>query len=388
MGVGAGGGDSTAGGDTWFNAANAAACTDSALCVKGKGGGGATGSVVGAGGASASGVGTTKFSGGDGGDYPGQGGGGGGGAAGLNGAGAKGGTGPGPKGGGGGGGANGGSVGSNSSDDNGAAGGAGASGGGTGGTGGTAAATGGTGSAGGTGTNFDATHGSGAGGGGGGGATGGPGNTTGGGGTGGLYGGGGGGTGSDFVGGATVGTAGSGAAGVIVITYTPKQICFTGNVQFTTLVVSGNLTKSVTNFLIDHPLDPHNKLLSYSAVESNDVKNIYDGVADLDDNGEATVQLPDYFEALNKDFRYQYFAMHEPMPNLYVTEVHDNRFMLKGGIPHGQVSWQITGKRNDAYVRTHTIYGEVDKGPGQPVNKGEYIFPDYEKYATSTKSVQ
>ena len=39
------------------------------------------------------------------------------------------------------------------------------------------------------------------------------------------------------------------------------------------------------------------------------MKNIYYGVAVLDEAGEAIVTLPDWFEALNGDFRYQLTPM-------------------------------------------------------------------------------
>ena len=39
------------------------------------------------------------------------------------------------------------------------------------------------------------------------------------------------------------------------------------------------------------------------------MKNIYDGVVTLDVYGEAEVQLPAWFEALNTDFRYQLTAI-------------------------------------------------------------------------------
>ena len=48
---------------------------------------------------------------------------------------------------------------------------------------------------------------------------------------------------------------------------------FDGNVD-----VNGTLTKDAGSFKIDHPLDPANKYLSHSFVESPDMKNIYDGV--------------------------------------------------------------------------------------------------------------
>ncbi len=86
--------------------------------------------------------------------------------------------------------------------------------------------------------------------------------------------------------------------------------------------MQGTLSGSDKQFKIDHPLDPANKYLSHASVESSDMKNIYDGVVTLDSNGAATVTLPDWFEALNQDFRYQLTAIGAPGPDLYIaTEV-------------------------------------------------------------------
>ena len=49
--------------------------------------------------------------------------------------------------------------------------------------------------------------------------------------------------------------------------------------------VTGTLTKTLPAFKIDHPLDPANKYLFHSGVESSDMKNLYDGVAKLDEQG-------------------------------------------------------------------------------------------------------
>src|SRR5262249_38140051 len=75
---------------------------------------------------------------------------------------------------------------------------------------------------------------------------------------------------------------------------------FNGRVQ-----VTGTLTKGGGSFKIDHPLDPANKYLYHSFVESPDMMNVYNGNILLDANGEAWVELPEWFEALNRDFRYQ-----------------------------------------------------------------------------------
>jgi hypothetical protein len=140
------------------------------------------------------------------------------------------------------------------------------------------------------------------------------------------------------------------------------------------LSVNGNLSKPAGSFKIDHPLDPANKYLYHSFVESPDMKNLYDGVVVLDDRGEATVTLPDWFEALNRDFRYQLTAVGAPMPGLYVAQkVAQNHFRIAGGEPGGEVSWQVTGTRQDAWANAHRIPVEEDKPAAE---RGSYLFPE------------
>ena len=86
------------------------------------------------------------------------------------------------------------------------------------------------------------------------------------------------------------------------------------------VTITGNLQKAGGSFKIDHPLDPANKYLSHSFVESPDMKNVYDGVVVLDNKGKAEIELPDWFGILNKDFRYQLTAIGAPGPNLYIAE--------------------------------------------------------------------
>jgi hypothetical protein len=138
--------------------------------------------------------------------------------------------------------------------------------------------------------------------------------------------------------------------------------------------VLGTLTKSAGAFKIDHPLDPENKYLVHSFVESPDMMNIYNGLAVLDGKGEAWVSLPDWFQALNADFRYQLTAIGKAAPNLHVaTEVTKSRFRIAGGPPRGRVSWQVTGIRHDAYAEAHRIVVEEAKAPEE---RGYYLHPD------------
>jgi hypothetical protein len=143
---------------------------------------------------------------------------------------------------------------------------------------------------------------------------------------------------------------------------------FSGNVY-----VSGTLSKAAGAFRIDHQLDPEQKILSHSFVESPDMKNIYDGVVALDGTGEAWVTLPDYFEALNKDFRYQLTPIGAQFVPYVAEEIEGNRFKIAGGTAGKKVSWQVTGTRRDAYARAHPIVVEEAKPASE---QGTYLNPD------------
>ena len=148
--------------------------------------------------------------------------------------------------------------------------------------------------------------------------------------------------------------------------------------------IRGYLEKPGGQFKIDHPLDPANKYLSHSFVESPDMKNVYDGVVVLDDKGEAEIELPDWFSALNQDFRYQLTAIGAPGPNLYIAEKisdtttsnknnNNSRFKIAGGTSGMEVSWQVTGIRKDPWANAHRVQVEEDK-PGK--ERGYYLHPD------------
>jgi hypothetical protein len=139
------------------------------------------------------------------------------------------------------------------------------------------------------------------------------------------------------------------------------------------LSVAGTLSKGGGSFKIDHPLDPENKYLYHSFVESPDMKNIYDGVAVLDSRGEAAVTLPDWFETLNRDFRYQLTSIGR-FNNVYIAqEVSGNQFKIAGGRPGSKISWQVTGIRQDAFANANRIQVEVEK---DSETKGKYLHPE------------
>jgi len=143
---------------------------------------------------------------------------------------------------------------------------------------------------------------------------------------------------------------------------------FSGDVQIT-----GKLTKGSGSFKIDHPLDPENKYLSHSFVESPDMMNIYDGNITTDAKGHAVVELPAYFTALNSDYRYQLTVIGRFARAIVSSEIKNNRFTIKTDEPQVKVSWQVTGTRRDAYAEKHRIKVEENK----PANeRGTYLHPE------------
>ncbi len=143
---------------------------------------------------------------------------------------------------------------------------------------------------------------------------------------------------------------------------------FSGDVS-----VSGNVYKSGGSFKIDHPLDPANKYLYHSFVESPDMKNVYDGVVTTDSTGLATVTMPDWFEALNSDFRYQLTSLGQPAQTWIAKEIQGGKFTIQTDKPKVKVSWQVTGIRQDAYANAHRIPIEQEKSAAE---KGHYIRPE------------
>jgi hypothetical protein len=143
---------------------------------------------------------------------------------------------------------------------------------------------------------------------------------------------------------------------------------FFGNVN-----VTGTLSKGGGSFKIDHPLDPANKYLYHSFVESPDMMNIYNGNVITDGFGYSTVTLPDWFEALNKDFRYQLTVIGEFAQAIISQEIQNNQFVIRTDKPNVKVSWQVTGIRKDAFAEKNRIPVEEMK---QGDDIGKYIYPD------------
>jgi trimeric autotransporter adhesin len=140
------------------------------------------------------------------------------------------------------------------------------------------------------------------------------------------------------------------------------------------VLITGALNVTGTkNFKIDHPLDPQNKYLYHAAIESSEVLNLYSGNVTTDAGGEAAITLPDWFEAINSDLRYQLTVVGQFAQAIVADEVKNNRFTIKTSAPHVKVSWQVTGVRSDAAMKKHP-FTVVEAKPES--ERGHYLTPE------------
>ncbi|MFN2394966.1 MAG: hypothetical protein ABR597_04695, partial [Bacteroidales bacterium] len=178
------------------------------------------------------------------------------------------------------------------------------------------------------------------------------------------------GTGTNFgvYGGASSGTYNYGVYGNASGGTTNYAGYFSGNAA-----VTGILSKGGGSFKIDHPLDPANKYLYHSFVESPDMMNLYNGNIITDGSGFASVTLPEWFEALNMDFRYQLTVIGDFAQAIIAREIQGNRFEIRTDKPNIKVSWQVTGIRKDAFAEKNRIPVEENKIGDKA---GKYIHPE------------
>jgi hypothetical protein len=157
--------------------------------------------------------------------------------------------------------------------------------------------------------------------------------------------------------------------------------------------VAGNLSKSSGTFLIDHPLDPENRLLRHNFVESPENLLIYRGVVQLDAQGEASVELPNYFIALavEGDASIQLTPLRVPFVTAYEWGSGFDQFTIRGE-SNREVSWMVLAERDDPVIRRLARPVEEEKGPdnkycdrGKLLDPVAYGYPesmgrDYERH--------
>ncbi|MBM3318542.1 MAG: hypothetical protein FJY75_11890, partial [Candidatus Eisenbacteria bacterium] len=148
--------------------------------------------------------------------------------------------------------------------------------------------------------------------------------------------------------------------------------------------VLGWLSKWGGYFLIDHPLDPANKLLRHSFVESPENLLIYRGRARLDASGEAAIALPEYFAALTREDEATVglSCVGASFLTGYEWESDYGSFRVFGD-PGREVSWAVYADRDDPVIRRLARPVEEEKGRergycdrGELLNPTAYGYPE------------
>lgn len=142
------------------------------------------------------------------------------------------------------------------------------------------------------------------------------------------------------------------------------------------LDVGGNFYAGGTkSFRIDNPMDPDNKFLIHFSIESDEIMNIYRGTVSLNANGEAEVELPEYFHLINKNFSYNLTAIGMPAPNLYIKQkIRNGKFVIAGGAPNQEIDWVVYAERNDKYLQKNPQLRNTQPEKTDRY-KGRYVHP-------------
>ncbi len=176
-------------------------------------------------------------------------------------------------------------------------------------------------------------------------------------------------TGNDY---GYYGTASSGASNYgIYATASGSGTNYAGYFAGTTYATT--VSGGTKPFKIDDPRDPANKYLYHSAIESNDMMNIYNGNVVTDASGDAVITLPSYFSILNKEYKYQLTCIGQFAQAIVSEEISGNQFKIKTDKPNVKVSWQVSGVRQDPVANMYRIVNEVEKPESE---KGKYLQPE------------
>jgi hypothetical protein len=139
----------------------------------------------------------------------------------------------------------------------------------------------------------------------------------------------------------------------------------------------GSLAATGTkSFQIDHPLNPENYYLNHFCTEGPEPYNVYRGNVVTDEKGYATIQLPDYFESINRDPTYHLTVIDDSDDFILakvVREIQNNQFVIRTSKPFVKVSWRVEAIRNDRWVQE---YGYQAEQPKPREHRGKYLHPE------------
>ncbi len=141
--------------------------------------------------------------------------------------------------------------------------------------------------------------------------------------------------------------------------------------------VFGTFSASGTkSFQIDHPLDPENHYLNHFCTEGPEPYNVYRGNVITDARGYATVELPEYFDKIDRNPTYDLTVIDggdDFVLVKVVREVQNNVFTIRTSAPRTKVSWRVEAIRNDRWVQR---YGYLATQEKEEENRGRYVSPE------------
>ena len=157
------------------------------------------------------------------------------------------------------------------------------------------------------------------------------------------------------------------------------------------VAIAGALSKGSGTFLIDHPLDPTNKTLSYGFTESPRYELIHRGTVQLS-NGKATVNIDNEyglmsgtFEALVQNAEVMSVSIKNSFARVKYGDISGAEFEIEADDLSSNefVNWLVIAERADAFVK-HTgetdkdghLINEVDKKPLADELDGRIEFTD------------
>ncbi len=143
---------------------------------------------------------------------------------------------------------------------------------------------------------------------------------------------------------------------------------FSGDVN-----VTGTIFTPVFVTRLDHPLDPENRYLQFSGVDSPEMTSVLSGNVVTDVQGNAEITVPDYFVAIAGSPRYQLTVIGDFAQAVVSRELNESGFAVRTDKPNVKVSWQITVTRQDAFANYHRVQTETVK-PADEV--GKFRFPE------------
>jgi hypothetical protein len=102
-------------------------------------------------------------------------------------------------------------------------------------------------------------------------------------------------------------------------------------------------------FTMDHPSNPNKEILNQYAMGSNEAILFYRGTVILGADGRASVDLPDYFDRINRNPMIQLTGVGSSEVVYVAEDVKGNSFVV-GGKPGIKVYWTVTAERKDIHA--------------------------------------